>query len=189
MVIASIFWHSSCFSARFFVCSAFRLSNIKYLGNLVEYCVYSIEYFLDENRGVDGSVIDACLIEGNVLRLSGFGWGQQRHNTHTPAHIKGWSYANPARNYRICDNIFDRAAYRMLHLVCEQPESLPKLDGNVYIQHAGGLLGQYGANAAAEPPVLPFDEAAHRRYATVYCAFMRLHPGLKETFKALKEIP
>ena len=37
--------------------------------------------------------------------------------------------------------------------------------------------------------VLPFDEAAHRRYATVYCAFMRLHPGLKETFKALKEIP
>jgi hypothetical protein len=56
----------------------------------------------------------------------------------------------------------------MLHLVCEQPESLPKLDGNVYIQHAGGLLGQYGANAAAEPPVLPFDEAAAETVRTVF---------------------
>ena len=52
----------------------YELKNIIYRGNLVEKCVYSIEYFLDENTGVDGSIIDGCLIEDNILRLSGYGW-------------------------------------------------------------------------------------------------------------------
>lgn len=137
-----------------------ELKNIKYIGNLVENCVYSIEYFLDENRGVDGSVIDGCLIEGNILRLSGFGWGQQRHNTHTPAHIKGWSYTNTARNFIIRNNIFDRAAYRMIHTVALDGASCPKMDGNTYIQHRGGVLGRYGENKISEPDDLIFDENA-----------------------------
>lgn len=140
----------------------FELKNIKYIGNLVENCVYSIEYFLDENRGVDGSVIDGCLIEGNILRLSGFGWGQQRHNTHTPAHIKGWSYTNTARNFVIRNNIFDRAAYRMIHTVALDGASCPQMDGNTYIQHRGGVLGRYGENKISEPDDLIFDENAKK---------------------------
>ncbi len=139
-----------------------ELKNIKYIGNLVENCVYSIEYFLDENRGVDGSVIDGCLIEGNFLRLSGFGWGQQRHNTHTPAHIKGWSYTNTARNFVIRNNIFDRAAYRMIHTVALDGASCPQMDGNTYIQHLGGAIGKYGENKIAEPDDLIFDENAEK---------------------------
>ena len=146
----------------------YRMKDVCYRDNLVEDCVYSIEYFLEVTGGSTGCCMENIDIRGNILRRSGYGWGQQRHNKDTPAHIKGWSYANPAQNYRICGNVFDRAAYRLLHLVCEQPESLPKLDGNVYIQHAGGLLGQYGANAAAEPPVLPFDEAAADTVRTVF---------------------
>lgn len=140
----------------------FELKNIKYIGNLVENCVYSIEYFLDENRGVDGSVIDGCLIEGNILRLSGYGWGQQRHNTHTPAHIKGWSYTNTARNFVIRNNIFDRAAYRMIHTVALDGASCPQMDGNTYIQHRGGVLGRYGENKISEPDDLIFDENAKK---------------------------
>ena len=140
----------------------FELKNIKYIGNLVENCVYSIEYFLDENRGVDGSVIDGCLIEGNILRRSGFGWGQQRHNTHTPAHIKGWSYTNTARNFVIRNNIFDRAAYRMIHTVALDGASCPQMDGNTYIQRRGGVLGRYGENKISEPDDLIFDENAEK---------------------------
>lgn len=146
----------------------FELKNIKYIGNLVENCVYSIEYFLDENKGVDGSIIDGCLIEDNILRRSGYGWGQQRHNTHTPAHIKGWSYTNTARNFVIRNNVFDRAAYRMIHTVALDEASCPQMIGNTYIQHLSAPLGQYGANRIAEPPNVVFDENAEKTLKEVF---------------------
>ena len=33
-------------------------------------------------------------MSGNIIRLSGYGWGQQRHNVDTPGLLKGWSYKN-----------------------------------------------------------------------------------------------
>jgi len=138
----------------------FTLSNVKYLGNLIENCVYSIEYFLDQNKGEDGSLIDGCEIADNILRLSGFGWGQQRHNVHTPAHVKGWSYRNTARNFSIHNNVFDRAAYRMIHTVALDAASCPEMFENTYIQKLGMPLGQYGSNRDGEPPNLVFDENA-----------------------------
>ncbi len=146
----------------------YKMKDVCYRGNLVEHCVYSIEYFLDVNDGGTENLMENVEICGNVLRYAGCGWGQQRHNKDTPAHIKGWSYRNPARGYRIHHNVFDRAAYRMLHLVCHKPESLPVMDSNIYIQYADGLLGQYGANETAEPPVQLFDAAAEEIIASVF---------------------
>ncbi len=140
----------------------YELKNIKYIGNLVENCVYSIEYFLDENKGVDGSIVENCEIAENILRFSGFGWGQQRHNIHTPAHIKGWSYTNTARNFSIHNNIFDRAAYRMIHTVALEESSCPEMYENTYIQNLSSPLGQYGANRETEPHNVVFDENAEK---------------------------
>ncbi len=145
-----------------------RMVNVRYLDNLVEYCVYSIEYFLEKLCGDTESYMDDIVIAGNVLRYSGYGWGQQRHNTHTPAHIKGWSYENTASHYVIYDNVFDRAAYRMVHLVAKYPESLPVMSGNTYIQQNGLTLGQYGANVEVEPPVLTFDGEVEATIADVF---------------------
>jgi hypothetical protein len=121
--------------------------------------VYSVEYFLEKTEGDTQSAIKDCVMEGNILRLSGYGWGQQRHNQDTPAHIKGWSYVNRARNFMIRNNIFDRAAYRMLHLVAYEKESVPQLSGNIYAQYRGNMLGQYGYNQDEEPPILYFDSS------------------------------
>ncbi|MBQ8408550.1 MAG: hypothetical protein IJY39_06750 [Clostridia bacterium] len=139
-----------------------KMEGIRYRNNLVEYCVYSIEYFLEKTRGDESSYIKDCEMSHNILRFSGYGWGQQRHNVDTPAHIKGWSYENTASDYRIHHNIFDRAAYRMLHLVARKAESCAEMHDNVYIQHLGMKLGQYGANEVEEPSILPFDESAER---------------------------
>jgi len=141
----------------------YEMKNIRYLNNLVEYCVYSIEYFLEKTGGDTESYIDGCEMSGNLLRFSGYGWGQQRHNTYTPAHIKGWSYENTARNYSIHDNIFDRAAYRMVHLVAKKAENCPVMYNNTYIQKFGQTLGQYGANETAEPYNISFDERVNER--------------------------
>jgi len=133
------------------------LVGVRYLDNLIEHCVYAIEYFLDMNMGDTASYMKHIEMRDNILRLSGYGWGQQRHNIDTPALIKGWSYVNAASDYRVCGNIVDRSAYRMLHLVAQKPESCPFMDGNVYIQNAGGMLGQYGGNEISEPEILHFD--------------------------------
>ena len=140
-----------------------EMKNIRYLNNVVEYCVYSIEYFLEKTNGDTESYMDEILIQGNILRYSGYGWGQQRHNVDTPAHIKGWSYENTASNYRICDNIFDRAAYRMVHLVAKNQESCPQMNGNTYIQKMGNVLGLYGANKLSQPNDIIFDESVEQK--------------------------
>lgn len=145
----------------------YEQKNIRYSSNLIENCVYSIEYFLDKNKGEDGSVIDGCVIEDNVMRFSGFGWGQQRHNVSTPAHVKGWSYMNTARNFSIRGNVFDRAACRMVHIVAEKAESMPEMSENTYIQTQGASLGSFGANGISEPPIMAFDEEAEESVRNV----------------------
>lgn len=137
----------------------FEMKNISYSNNLIEKCVYGIEYFLDILPGGEESFMENVKIEGNIIKDTGFGWGQQRHNKETPAAIKGWSYENTARNFTIKNNVFDRSAYRLLHLVAKKEEYLPKLSGNSYIQNRGGMLGQFGANEVSEPSVIMFCDA------------------------------
>lgn len=145
----------------------FRMENIRYRRNLIEKCVYGIEYFLNKTEGDTQSYIVDCEMSGNILRCSGCGWGQQRHNTHTPAHIKGWSFENTARDFKIHHNLFDRSAYRMLHLVAKEKDSCPRLHDNVYVQRLYGCLGQYGANGEAEPEMLPYDLSAGEKIRDV----------------------
>ena len=104
--------------------------------------------------------MDGLEIDHNILRFSGYGWGQQRHNTWTPAHIKSWNFENPSRSYSIHDNVFDRAKYRLLHLCCETGADYPDVDSNTYIQTFGRSLGQFGAVEDAPPPILSFFEEA-----------------------------
>ena len=145
-----------------------QMQKIRYRGNLVERCVYSIEYFLEMNGGDTQSLMSDIVIEHNILRLAGYGWGQQRHNVNTPAHIKGWSYENRAQDFFITDNVFDRSAYRLLHLVAGARSSCPVMHRNTYIQYTNGMLGQYGGKENGEPPVLLFDGQAAQTVASVF---------------------
>ncbi len=136
------------------------MENILYENNVFDKCVYGIEYFLDMTEGDTESYMKNVKIRGNIFLNGGYGWGQQRHNKHTPALIKGWSYYNAAEDFEICENIFSRSAYRMVHLVAEKSAYCPKMQSNTYIQDQGGMIGQYGGKEQGEPPILPFDEAA-----------------------------
>jgi hypothetical protein len=139
-----------------------EMTRVVYKNNLIEDCVYGIEYFLDENAGLTGSYMDEIEMCGNFIRHSGEGWGQQRHNTHTPAAIKGWSYENTASNYRIHHNILDRAGRRIVHLVADTQDSCPAMWENTYVQYDGGCLGQWGGKENGEPTTHPFTADAER---------------------------
>lgn len=135
----------------------YKHENVVYRNNVVDTCVYAIEYFLNKTDGDTESYMRGIEFSGNILQRSGYGWGQQRHNKHTPAHIKGWSYINTASDYKIFNNIFDRSAFRLLHLVAQKEESCPQMYDNIYIQNMGGMIGQYGGNEEQEPAVLIVD--------------------------------
>lgn len=123
------------------------MRNIRFSDNLVEDCVYGIEYFLTPSKDGKGrgSAIENVEFCGNILRRSGYGWGSQRPDKHTPAAIKAWGGTdeekNMSRNFRIHDNIIDRGTPRLLDIKAGKPEYLPSCNGNVYLQEKGLPLG------------------------------------------------
>ena len=78
----------------------------------------------------------------------------------TKVTVKGWSYENTARNFRIHHNVFDRAAYRIIHAVAGERESCPEMEGNTYVQHLDRPFGKYGANRDGEPADMIWNSTA-----------------------------
>ncbi len=124
-----------------------RMNNVSYTNNLIDFCTYSVEYFLGKSSNPDASRrMTNIEIRGNIMRYCGFGWGDERPDKSAAAHIKSWDHQNHAEGFDIEDNILIRSKYMMLHIGAEKEESLPALAGNCFVQFKGGSLGRYRAN-------------------------------------------
>ena len=120
--------------------------NITYTNNLVEDCTYSIEYFLGKADNAAERYMDNVVIRDNLLRRAGFGWGQQRPDKDTPAHIQSWTHhRNQASRFVIENNVFDRATEKLLKIAADKPEWLPALRGNTYIESSGISVDTLGS--------------------------------------------
>ncbi len=147
--------------------------NATYSDNLIEDCIYSIEYFTgaadDEYTLRDGKNF---VIKNNILRRSGYGWGNQRPDAHVSAHIKSWGHRNEydKGTYVIENNIFDRGSWYLLHTSADYAGWCPIYNGNTYVQYVGGGLCQH------KSLVLEYDSMAKQavkydlgdKNATVY---------------------
>ncbi len=126
------------------------MDNVTYKDNLIEYCTYGIEYFLHVgetgNEKREGKNI---LMEGNIIRYSGLGFGNQRYNPNVEAAIKGGS-TNRFSNFVIRNNIFDRSTYYLIVTNAEQDKYLPKIEGNTYVQYNGGIVANYGTGRGTD---------------------------------------
>jgi hypothetical protein len=120
--------------------------NATYSDNLIEDCIYSIEYFTgaadDEYTLRDGKNF---VIKNNILRRSGYGWGNQRPDAHVSAHIKSWSHRNEydKGTFVIENNIFDRGSWYLLHTAADYDGWCPVYNGNTYVQYVGGGLAKH----------------------------------------------
>ncbi len=141
--------------------------DIDYSDNLIDKCVYGIEYFLGQS-GPEVGKIKNCSFKNNFIRNSGYGWGQQRPDPTTPAAIKSWEAGNPSQNYTITDNIFDRAAYHFIHITSAEAKDLPFMDNNTYIQNIGGPIGKFGAYKPVVPKIEAFTENADEYIKNVF---------------------
>ena len=122
------------------------MDGVVFRNNLIEDCVYSVEYFL--GKPADGRAdrqMKNILIGGCVMRRAGYGWGIQRPDKTTPAHIKSWDHYNRLTgSFFIRDNVFDLSRHMMIHISAEKNEWLPVLEGNTYIQTRGADFGRAG---------------------------------------------
>lgn len=122
------------------------MRNVLYSNNLIEDCVYSVEYFLGREDTPQTHYMENILISNNLMRRSGYGWGSQRPDKQTPAHIKSWSHhTNRASNFLVANNVFDRGTHDLLNVAAASEQSLPSFDSNTYIQHRGASAGAWGS--------------------------------------------
>jgi hypothetical protein len=131
------------------------MRNVTYSNNLIEDCVYSVEYFLGREDTIQSHQMEEILVANNIMRRAGYGWGKQRPDKETPAHIKSWSHhTNNATNFVVANNIFDRSTRDLLNIAAAKSESMPTLANNTYIQHRGASAGSWGS----EGVVYTFDD-------------------------------
>ncbi|MBR5308716.1 MAG: hypothetical protein IKU43_08095 [Clostridia bacterium] len=124
-----------------------EMINVKYTNNLIETSTYSIEYFLSfSDIGTNKSIMKDFYIGKNFMVDAGCGWGKQRYNPETPAHIKSWNSQNPCINYVVENNVFFYSTHDLLQVGCLNKEGVPVMRNNVYIQKLGGSFGNVGVN-------------------------------------------
>ena len=135
-----------------------EMSRVRYLDNLIEYCTYSIEYFLGAaNDPKAVRKMSDILIRDNILRYAGFGWGDQRPDKSAASHIKGWDSRNEAQDFRIEDNSLIFSRYMLLHCGFGDESWAPVVRGNTFLQYDDRELGRFGV---APTGLKPFNSPA-----------------------------
>ena len=124
------------------------MDGVYYTNNLIEDCTYSIEYFLgNAESGNPTRYMSKIHMTDNLLRDAGFGFGKQRPDQTTTAHIKGWDSKNPLQgDYVIENNIMLGSTHMMVHSGAEETEYLPIMRNNIFAQYKDGQWGRFGKN-------------------------------------------
>ena len=110
------------------------MENVTFSRNLIDYCTWSIEYYLHTEPSVD-RMMRNILYEGNICRMSGYGWGSQRIAYDSPAkHIKSWKTDNPSENFVIRNNILYKGKDGMLQIYAAREDWYPEMVNNIIIE-------------------------------------------------------
>ena len=152
--------------------------DVSYVGNLIENCIYSIEYFAKKSRRNGATVLmENIYIADNIMRNAGCGFGSQRtmlkNGWNMGNHINGWqrSFNLTNGNFVIENNIFDRVlksdperpAKQNTSLILASAGSaewLPMFRNNTYIIEKGNQLAYVGLNLADNASKIPYVYAA-----------------------------
>ena len=135
--------------------------HVRYSGNVIENCNYSIEYFLSGVRQGDPSRIEGFVIEDNLMWNAGVGFCRQRLDRQQAAHIKSWlSTCNRATGYLVRRNLFAFGADMLVEISAglvnpDGTDSMPKMEGNVFVGTRGQRFGVLNQGKAVG---LPYDE-------------------------------
>ena len=131
---------------------------IRYVGNVIEKCNYSIEYFLSRCPEANPSGMVDFLIADNLMWDAGKGLCEQRPDVNQDAHVKSWEHSNRATGYVIRNNVF-AGAHRQLVQICSDlknpdgTDSMPRLEDNVFIAAPSARFGTISQHDRRSSPV------------------------------------
>ncbi len=128
------------------------MKHIRYTDNVMEYCNYSIEYFLNTGSEENQSYMTDFCIENNYMWYAGQGFCEQRPDRGQAAHIKSWNHPNRASDYRIVGNllVFSKDMLVHIHSHClndDGSNSMPQMENNWFIGHSNQMFGIFGQDA------------------------------------------
>ena len=117
--------------------------NVQFINNVVEKCIYNIEYFLGQTDSgkTEGRVIKNSVYKNNYLAYSGEGWG---YDPSRAAGIKGWDSENRSDNFVIEDNVFLLNKTDAWHLGSRGDGWSPIFKNNTYIHTKNPYFIKFG---------------------------------------------
>lgn len=119
------------------------MQNVNFSNNVIEYCHYSIEYWL-EGTSITSYIKDVRF-ENNLMWYAGYGFGEDRPKTAigADAHVKSWSHENRRKGeFIIENNLFAIARSTLVQTnATADYKGTPIYNGNTYIQFKNGKLG------------------------------------------------
>ena len=119
-----------------------QMRNVDVSGNVMDYCNWSFEYFLDGGNPTQ-SYIRNVNVHNNMLWYAGYGLCEERPDKTDDAHIKGWDHGNSCLgNFLIEDNLFAFAKTQLVHTNASVGNQAPKYSNNIYIQKENSNLGR-----------------------------------------------
>ncbi len=109
-------------------------SNITFTNNLLQYCNYSIEFFIGQTAQAPGE-LNGIEFTNNIMQFAGFGVCEQRPSREDSAHICGWvtNVGSQDTDVTISGNTFDIANYNIVnwHWSGDANNNI-KVSGNTY---------------------------------------------------------
>ena len=124
---------------------------IRFCDNLVEYCVYNIEYYVSQENGR----ITDTVYQNNILRFAGYGFGSENRigsNTRYAANICNYARQMPSSDFSVIGNVLDSPRYNQLTVGCPNLSGVgPTVTGNSYIQknaEVALILGEDGSKTS-----------------------------------------
>ena len=125
------------------------MDNVRYIGNVVELCHWSIEYY-NYDYGKTKHYMYNTYIADNICRLNGYGWGSRIRMSGANL-VQSVGIPEDSKNFLMENNLFDRSSGKIFYVNSIGDRAL-QLKDNLYVQSAGGELGIFfGTTIAASP--------------------------------------
>lgn len=150
-----------------------KMDDVTYKGNLIENCIYSIEYF----NGIADNDAERSMhhirISDNIMLNAGYGFGSQRPDQGPDAHIKSWDSMNFGTDMVYENNIMYRSKHMMLHIATADIKYMPVFRGNIFVQEEGYEFGKLGEFIDARCSRVQENGAKLKRYGEHFSKFYK----------------
>ena len=113
--------------------------NVEYIGNVIEYCHWGIEYYNHDSTDGSTRIVDNVQMYNNIVRMTAYGWGSRGRGSYATGFCSAGITENTT-NFVARRNILDRSQGRVFMVNSPGDYNLV-LEENIYVQKEGGIFG------------------------------------------------